>query len=258
MEQPSITAAMPAGTAVYRNELKIDVWDLLRYLWRHWKLIFISLLVGALLMGGITELFMTPEYEATAKMYVLSSSDSVLNLSDLQLGTYLASDYQEVFKTHEVTNAVIRNLGLPYSYTRLQKMLTLTNPSGTRILNISIRSDDPQEAAAIANEYLKVASQYVFDVMLTDKPTELSAALAPTIPAGPSLTRNAVLGALIGVILSCAILLVAFLLDDKIKTADTITQLTGLPVLGQVPVYSVRKPEDGPSRRLSPERNDTV
>ena len=45
---------------------------------------------------------------------------------------------------------------------------------------------------------------------------------------------------------------------DKIKTADTITQLTGLPVLGQVPVYSVRKPEDGPSRRLSPERNDTV
>jgi len=258
MEQPSMPAALPIGTAVTRNELKIDVWDLLRYLWKHWKLIFISMLIGALAIGGFTELFVMPEYEATAKMYVLSSSDSVLNLSDLQLGTYLASDYQEVFKTHEVTNAVIRNLDLPYTYTGLQRMLSLSNPSGTRILNITIRSANPAEAAAIANEFLKVASQYVSDVMLTDKPTELSSALAPTVPAGPSLIRNAVLGALVGTILCCAVLLVAFLLDDKIKTAEGITQLTGLPVLGQVPVYSLRKPEDSPSRRIPPERNGAV
>ncbi|MBE5801463.1 MAG: capsular polysaccharide biosynthesis protein [Clostridiales bacterium] len=242
-----------------RDEAEIDLLELFYHILDHWKLVFVCFLIGAVLVGGYTKLFMKPTYEATAKMYVLSSSDSVVNLSDLQLGTYLASDYLEVFKTHEVTNAVIQNLNLPYAYKDMQKMLNLSNPSGTRILHITVRCGDPAEAALIANEYLRVASQYVADVMVTDKPTELSVALEPERPVGPSTSRNAILGALAGTILACGILIIRFLLDDKVKTGEDITKLTGLPILAEVPVFAMKQANEAEQAAAAlPGKDDAV
>lgn len=230
----------PQTTVVENNEVEIDLMELFYHLLDHWKMIVIFFLVGAIAMGAATHFLMEPEYQATSKMYVLSSSDSVVNLSDLQLGTYLASDFQEVFETHEVTDTVIDRLGLPYTYKQMQEMLSISNPSGTRILHITITSTNPEEAALIANEYFEVASQYVADVMITDKPTMLSSAQVPTAPVSPSMAKNVVLGALVGFVLACGYLVVKFLLDDKVKSADDITKLTGLPILAEVPVFAVK------------------
>ena len=117
-------------------------------------------------------------------------------------------------------------------------MLSLSNPNGTRILNIKITSPDPAEAAAVANEYMAVASQYVADVMITDKPSELSTALVPETPVSPSLSKNVLLGALLGLVASCGFLTVLYLLDDKINSTDDITRL-GLPVLAEIPRFNM-------------------
>ena len=76
----------------------------------------------------ISLFILTPKYEATAKLYVMSRTDSAVNISDLQIGSYLTSDYQEVFKTWEVHEQVLQNLGLDYDYEQLEEMLTVTNP----------------------------------------------------------------------------------------------------------------------------------
>lgn len=111
-------------------------------------------------------------YEATCKMYVTSASDSAINLSDLQIGSYLTSDYQEVFDTWEVHQGVIDRLKLDYDYEELDAMLTITNPGDTRILYITVKRDDPQEAATIANAYAQVAREYISIVMSTDMPDD--------------------------------------------------------------------------------------
>lgn len=233
----------PQATVVENGEVEIDLMELFYHLLDHWKMIVIFFLVGAIAMGCYTHFMVVPQYQATAKMYVLSSSDSVVNLSDLQIGNYLASDFQEVFATHEVTETVINRLGLSYNYKQMQEMLSVSNPSGTRILHIAITSPNPEEAALIANEYFEVASQYVADVMITDKPTMLSSAQVPKNPISPSMAKNVVLGALVGFILACGYLVVKFLLDDKVKNADDITKLTGLPILAEVPVFALKNIE---------------
>jgi len=48
------------------------------------------------------------------------------------------------------------------------------------------------------------------------------------------------MGAMLGFTLTCGYLVVKFLLDDKVKSADDITKLTGLPVLAEVPVFSLK------------------
>ena len=233
----------PQATVVENNEVEIDLMELFYHLLDHWKMIVIFFLVGAIAMGCYTHFMVVPQYQATAKMYVLSSSDSVVNLSDLQIGNYLASDFQEVFATHEVTETVINRLGLSYNYKQMQDMLSVSNPSGTRILHIKVTSPNPEEAALIANEYFEVASQYVADVMITDKPTMLSSAQVPKNPISPSMVKNVMLGAMLGFILACGYLVVKFLLDDKVKSADDITKLTGLPILAEVPVFALKNTE---------------
>lgn len=239
------------------QEREIDMMELFYHLLDHWKMISVFFLVGTILMGAYTKFFMDKQYEAVAKMYVLSSSDSVVNLADLQLGSQLTTDYLEVFETHEVTNAVIKNLKLPYDYDQLQGMLSLSNTSGTRIINIKITSTNPEEAAAIANEFLDVASQYVADVMITDRPTTLSVALVPEKAVGPSTVKNAMLGAIMGLALSCGYLVVTFLMDDKVKSAEDITKAAGIPVFAEVPTFAALSAPKNGSKNVAG-RNEKV
>ena len=223
------------GGANEDAEFEIDLMEVLLRLLEKWKLIIAGALVGAVLMAMYSFILATPMYEATSKLYVLNSSDSAINLSDLQIGSYLTSDYMEVFDTWEVNEMVRQNQNLSYTREELADMLTLTNPSNTRILNITVTSSDPQEAADIANEYADVAGQYISATMQTDQPSLLSEALTPDKPVSPKKKRNVVLGFLLGALLVCAGVIIQYLLDDKIKNEEDIKKYVGLPTLSVVP-----------------------
>lgn len=218
------------------NENEIDLLELFYRLVERWKYIAAAAVAGALVMIIYSFILATPVYEATSKLYVMSASDSAINLSDLQIGSYLTSDYQEVFNTWEVQEMVMQNLGLDYSYQELSEMITISNPSNTRILNVTAKSSDPQLAARLANEFASVASSYISETMKTDEPSLLSEALTPVKPVSPKKTMNTILGFLVGALLMIAVVTVQFIMDDKIKTAEDIRRYANLPTLALVPV----------------------
>ena len=213
---------------------EIDLLELFFRLIENFKIILASGLFIAILMGIYSYFIATPIYEATSQMYVLSSRDSAINLSDLQIGASLTNDYEEVLYTWEVQSMVRQNLNLPYTNEQLSKMVSVSNPSDTRILKITVRSKDPQEAKDIADEYISVASDYISDVMLTDAPTVLSAAQLPRSPVSPRKFFNVALGFIVGCLIAVILIVVVFVMDDKIKTADDIRRYTGLPTLAVV------------------------
>lgn len=214
----------------------IDLVELMYRLLGRWKLIVCLALLFALIAGVYTVYFVTPMYQATSTIYVLSRSDSAINMADLQIGTALTSDYIKVFKMWEVHEEVISNLNLPYTYTEMRNMLSVVNDADTRMLDITFTSPSADEAAAAANEYAKVASQYIADTMSTDKPNMMSVALVPSNPVSPNKTKNIMLGFMLGVVLACGIVTVQMIMDDKYKTAEDIRRYTGLVTLAVVPI----------------------
>ena len=68
---------------------------------------------------------------------------------------------------------------LDYTYTDMASMLSVTNTSDTRMLDITVTNPDPEEAAAIANEYADVGAKYISEKMKTDEPTLMSSARVP-------------------------------------------------------------------------------
>jgi capsular polysaccharide biosynthesis protein len=227
------------------DDAALDLRELTAKFYAHIKLILAIAVLVAAMLAAYTKYFATPIYEATSKLYVVNSNDSAINLSDLEIGSYLAVDYIEVFNTWEVHSMVIQDLSLPYSYAQMQDMLKVTNPTGPRILYISVRNPSAKAAADIANDYAKVAIRYIADTMSTDEPNIMSAALVPASPISPSVARNAAIGFLGGLIATMLIIAIRFFADDKIKSAEEVYKSAGLSVLAVIPRIKHVKKKNG-------------
>ena len=217
-----------------QGEDTIDLLELFMGLLAHWTLIAATAVVGAVLMALYTFFLVTPMYKATATIYVVSRNDSVLNFSDLQVGSELTSDYIKVFEMWEVHEKVISNLDLDYTYTDMASMLSVTNTSDTRMLDITVTNPDPEEAAAIANEY--AGAKYISEKMKTDEPTLMSSARVPENPFSPNKAKNILLGFVVGFVLASAVVVLRTMLDDTYKSADDIRKYTGMVVLASIPL----------------------
>ena len=98
MEQKALNES-PAGQIGQRPgaEDEIDLVELFYLLWGHAWQIILCLVVGAGIAFGVTKFLITPKYEATSSIYIVSASNnSVVNLTDLQIGAQLTADYQEL------------------------------------------------------------------------------------------------------------------------------------------------------------------
>ena len=79
------------------DEVEIDLLDLLAYYLSRLPLLITALLIGAVVAGLVTYFLIPDKFTATSKMYMVSaSSDQVVNLADLNLGTSLSNDYVEL------------------------------------------------------------------------------------------------------------------------------------------------------------------
>lgn len=225
-----------AATLQNDNEQEIDLIDLGYALIEKWHYILFAFLLGAVLLNAYAYFCVKPTYQSTSKLYVVSaSSDSVVDLSDLNLGTSLTSDYEELMLSYPVLDQVINKLGLDMDSDELAEMIVLENPSDTRVLAITVTSTDPEEAKNIANTLADIAVEYLPETMSTYAPNIAQEARLADEKAGPSYTKYTLIGALIGAIIYCLIVIVQYLLDDTIHTASDMEKYFGIVPLASIP-----------------------
>ena len=218
------------------DEAEIDLVDLFGFYMSRLPLLIIAVVVGALIAGLYTHFLVPNRYTATSKMYMVSSSsDSVVNLSDLNLGTSISNDYVELMKSRPVIEDVIDKLELKYDYDRLVKMISLSVITNTRIVRIAVTSTSPQEAMSIANQLARTAKVQLPKVMDAPAPTIVEDAVLPTVKSSPSLTKNVLIGALLCLIAVLAVLTVLYLQDDTFKSSEDVEKEFGILPLSVIP-----------------------
>ena len=209
-----------------------------------------GLLAGATIAALITYYLITPVYTATAKMYMVSSStQSVIDLTDLNIGQSLSKDYVELLKTRPIIEDVIEEQGLEYKYNELLSMLDMAIVSDTRIIAIRATSQDPEEAMHIANALADKGVKELPKLMETPQPHIAEYAIIPVNPSSPSLSRNVMIGAMIGMIVMLGIFLIRFIMDDTFKSADDIEREFGVIPLTVIPEGKISGQESKESAR---------
>lgn len=218
------------------DEIEIDLKELVLEILSYWHLILLAVLVAGGLAFGYSKFLVTPMYESTSQLYVLSKSTSITSIADIQTGTSLTNDYIVVVKGRPVLDQVIENLGLNESYGSLGEKVSLDNPSNSRVLKITVKDADPERAKVIADEIAKVSSAYIAEKMNQDPPTIIQNGYSDGGPVSPNIRKNTLLGAVAGGALAIIIIVISYLFNDTINDAEDIEKKLGLNLLGALPL----------------------
>ena len=242
--QPGYNTFYPNGieSDEMKNEIEIDVRSLFATILNR---LFVIILIG-ILVGGVafvyTKFFISPQYVATTKVYILSKQDpdqKTLTTSDIAFASYLAKDYETLLTTRPVLQEVKKELNLDMSTDALEKMITVNVETDTRIMEISVTYTDPKLAKKIADKVREVANERLKVIMDDLEPVRsVDEAELPTTPASPNVKRNTMMGFIAGFGISLLVVIILFILDDTIKTPDDIEKRLGVSVLAAIPLKS--------------------
>jgi capsular polysaccharide biosynthesis protein len=240
MNDTENSSALQPSMRLSEPEDAIDLREIFYLLLSHvWQILLCTVLC-AMVAFGYTKYMITPLYDAAAKIYIVSASNgSVVNLTDLSIGSQLTSDYSQLLLARPLLEDVIDNLDLNMSASQLAGMISITNASDTRILKIGVTSSDPQLAADIANELTVQALIYLPKFMDTTPPNVIEDAIVPTAASSPNYTKNVMLGAVIGFVMSAGYLILRFLMNDTYETPEDLAASFGVMPLAVIPEENI-------------------
>jgi len=223
------------------DEIEIDLLEIFYVIRSKMLIILASMIAFGGIMFGYSTLLAQPVYESTARMYILTQSTSLTSLADIQVGTSLTQDYKVMITSRTVVDQVIENLQLDCTYGQMLEQVSVNNPSNTRIIEITIQDNVPEDAKLIVDEFVEVSREKISDIMVTDAPSVVDYGNMPINPVSPNVMKNTVIGAALGAFLAIAIVIVIFLMDDTVKTADDVEKYLGLNTLTSVPLKEGEK-----------------
>lgn len=223
---------------IENTEVEISLQELVFLLLRKWKLLLVGLLIGGILAGGVTYM-KTPEYESRSMIFILSKTTSITSMADVQLGSELSTDFAVIATSKPVVDAAIakvkKDSGVTLTRDDVSEMITVTNKEDTRILEIKAVSEDAQLACDLVNAMTDATASQMAAIMKSDPPTTVERAEVAKEPVDNGLVKNGVVGAFVGFILVAILVVVPFLLNDRINTAEDVERYLEASVLGVIP-----------------------
>ena len=221
-----------------QNMMEIDVFHLLKILWKRKLLIALVAFVTGIVAFAYSSFIVKPEFTSTTRIYVVNRNQGDkpgLTNQDLQAGSYLVKDYREIILSQDVLEKVATDLKLELPPRGLASKIKVTVPVDTRIVSISVTDRAPEEASRIANSLREVAAQKIISVTRVSDVTTLEEARPATSPSSPNIRRNTMVGFLAGAVVMVVTVLLVELLDTRVKRPEDIEDVMQIALLGVVP-----------------------
>ena len=226
-----------------RNEETIDLLQLAAALWKKAWAIALTAAVFGIAALLYTVMFIKPLYKAEALMYVNSSNISVGNTklsisqAELNAAQTLVDTYIVIMNTRTTMEDVIQQSGVPYTYEEMmeKKMVRAAAVNGTEVFAIEVTSTSPKEAELLANTIARILPEKIASIVEGSSARIVDYAVEPAKKDSPSISRNTLLGVLLGIVLSSGVIVVLALLDEQIHDSDYLIQTYDIPVLAVIP-----------------------
>lgn len=232
------------NVSVSDREREIDIAAILNLLKRN---IIPLLLVTVIFATGFyvySRFFITKKYQASAMLIVnnVSNDKSTVNSSELYAAQSLADIYSIIIKSDSVINPVINNLNLNTTSAQLASSINVSTVDSTQVISITMTHKDAAYAKKVIDEIVKIAPPIIQKKVLAGSVKVISNSRVEYggAPVSPNNTRNALIGAAIGFLMTLAIILVKEFSNNTFKTEEDITHSLGIPILGMIPAVEVK------------------
>ena len=209
----------------------LELFDLLR---KHLRLV-LAIPLGLALAVGVATLFMPDKYTATTDMYVLAkatSSEGTTNYTDLSASQMLTNDVTTLIKSDRVEADAAKAVGVD-DFDDFD--IDVTSSTTTRVISLSVTGTDPKAAAKVANALVESVSGTAQSVMDVQSINQIDSATAPRDPSGPNRPLYIAVGALAGLFIAVAIVVLADTLNTRVRRGSDVEEMIGVPVIGHFP-----------------------
>ena len=222
-----------------KEQNTVDLSQVALALWKRVWLIALVGLVCAAIGFSLAAFVIAPRYSATVMLYVNNrvqqGTGSVISSSDISAAQSLVRTYGEILNNRTTMERVIAESGVSYTYRELSKKISSAPANDTEIMKVTVTTNDPDEAAKIANAIAKVLPDRVEEIIDGASMRIVEEAIPNPEKVGPSIPKMTLIAMLIGVLLSVAAVSVAALLDDTVHDEEYVIRTYGCPVLAKVP-----------------------
>lgn len=222
---------------------EIDIQALFFVLLRKIKWILGFALAGAVLFGAYSQFMMPDTYRSGFQMYVsnYTNAEDVVGTSSSSIlaSQAMVQEYIVVLQNDLVMDKVSGNLkarGYMMTNKEISDVLSLSAEGETAMLNIEVTTTDPKLSRAICHAIADEAPALLQEIMKIGSITVMAPARTGE-KVGPAVARNTVLGALLGLVLTCAVVIVLHLMDNTVTDEKNLKKRIDVVVLGTVPSF---------------------
>ena len=215
--------------------------ELLQLMRKHLRLVIALPIACAIAMGLVSFLLMPNTYTASTSMYVLVQSDgesgATMN-TDLSASQMITNDVAKLITSDRVTGDTAEALQMN---SLSDYDIAVSSETTTRVLTLSVTGQDAQSTAIIANELAKNVSAVAQEVMNVQSVNVIDEAATPESPSGPNRMMYIAVAFLAGLFLAVAIVVLMDVLNTRVRGAEDVEELLGVPVIGRIPAMKEGK-----------------
>ena len=221
------------------EETVIDLGRLLLTLKKNLFSIIAWAVVGLIISLVVLFIFIEPKYSATTDILVNQKNDNVqTQYAAQQADLGAVTTYEDILKRSVILSPVLKEVKARDNYKGslgdLQKSVSVSNETNSKIISVTVTDRDAYTAADVANTVAKTFKEKIVKMMKIDNVTIVSNAKPNPSPVFPKKTLGALVGIVLGALIGVAIAIVRELTDKTVKDMDFLTDEVGLTSLGTV------------------------
>lgn len=179
------------------------------------------------------------------KAFSVGNDSFSISSTDIMTSRTLVDTYLAALKTNLTLQKVADQSGLNYSVEELRGMISASSVNNTEILSISVTSINPHDAEKIANTIAEVLPEQISSFLEGSSVRVVDYATLPGEVSSPNVAKNTMMGAIIGAVIACAVIIIRVLMDTQIHDEDYLIQTYRLPILSTVPDLSGKGAKSG-------------
>lgn len=189
--------------------------------------------IGAFLISNYV---MDAQFSATTNILVSQgvSTSQTIELGEIETNLRMIQTYRDVFQDPIVLEDTAKVLNNRYTSEELKNKISVDIQTDSQVFAVTAVDNNPEIAAAIANETAKAFQENVEEVISIDNVAILSPAKSNPSAIYPNVPFQTVLGAAIGVLLGIIMALVKTLADKKIRSESSIPAVLNWNIIGVI------------------------
>lgn len=220
---------------------ELDLKDIMRIIRKRIWWIVLIVILGTTAAGIISYTLLTPVYQASTKLIVNQSDDTVqyqqLSLNDINTYIRLIDTYKEIMLTPRILDRVVeKHPEFNLDAEQLARKVNVSSVNNTQVMTVQVTDESYNRAAEIANAVSYTFQEEIPNIMRVDNVTILNEAKYSNTakPIKPNPLLNIAIAFVVSMMAAFGLVFLLEYLDDTIKSEEDVEKALGMPTLAVI------------------------